>query len=52
MARQGDAVPPAFGFDLSEFVLFIYSVYVIGSEFKQLANPPPTLLYRSGLPTP
>ena len=41
-----------FGFDLSEFMLFIYSVYVIGSEFKQLANRPPTLLYRSWFPTP
>ena len=29
-----------------------YSVYHIDSEFKQLANPPTLLLFRSGLPTP
>ena len=41
------------------FVAFvIYSEYVIGPEFVTgpefmlLANPPPTLLFRSGLPTP
>ena len=33
-------------------VYLVYSVYFTGSEFVLLANRPPTLLLRPGLPTP